>query len=316
MRSAMACGLLALLLAAGCLEGSGPGTTAPQPGGTATSTGGLGVPLPSGLPASGPTSLPASVPTSLPAQPGLPTSLHWNGTVDVEHSIYLLPWQTLTIAPGTVVRVHKLPDVPGTPWGPSADAYVIDHDDPTGRLGYRQSHFEIVGTLVGLGTVDAPIRFTSAADAPGYADWSQLVLMSGSRLENATVEFTHNGVNVQGDDVVVRHVVSHDALWACFDSYGSRTLFEDVEAYHCWHQAVGYKGDHPTTLRRAFLHDAKVGVNCEGGAQPGLAALTLRADAVDFAPDCPPADGVDRLPGDPDVPGGTYGGRLVYPFLG
>lgn len=280
-----------VVLAAGCVQGPStpPAASEPPPGASATDPG-------------------TSAATRAPADP-----LHWSGLVDLNASVLLLPWQTLRIDPGTTVRFHKLADVNGTAWTPQADAYIKDHNDPTGRVGYQQSHFMIYGQVVAVGTKGAPIRFTSASPRPEYADWNQIVLASGSRLENVTAAYSHDGINVHGDHVVLRNVVAHDSLWSCIDSFGTDESYDHVEAYHCWHQAVGFKGGGSARLVDAFLHDAQLAVNCEGGAQPVLLNVTTRAAEVALT--CP-GGATTTLAGTSDAAGGTYGGVLVYPYHG
>ncbi|MHB8632998.1 MAG: hypothetical protein ACYDBQ_03390 [Thermoplasmatota archaeon] len=262
-----------------------------------------------------PVARPIATPSSVASAPApVPDPWHWKGVVDVQQSIFVLPWDTLVIDPGTTIRFHALPDVNGTPWGPTSDGYVQEHNDPTGHVGYQASHFTIYGKIVAVGTQAQPIRFTSANATPGYADWDQLVLSSGSRLENVTVEYAHDGIDVQGDDVVLANVTAHDSLWSCIDVFGARARLRDVEAYHCWHQAVGFKGPGGGSLTNAFLHDSQVAVNCEDGANPTLAALRVRAAFM--APACPPVSGMTNLPGGADVAGGTYHGVLIYPYQG
>lgn len=263
-----------------------------------------------------------SLPSSAPS-PSSPTSsspapasdrLHWSGIVEVEQSMLFLPWETLTIAPGTTVRFHSLPDgdLRSTDWVPQADAYIKDHDDPTGREGYKQSHFSLTGRIHAVGTAAQPILFTSAEDRPGYADWNQLTLLSGSRLENVTTEYTHNGITILGDDVVLANVVARESLWSCIDVFGTRAVLRGIEAYHCWHSAVGFKGTGSNTLTDARTHDAMVGVNCENSAQPTLVRVTV--EAAGYAPGCP-AGAVTIVPRAADVAGGTYKGELVYPAV-
>lgn len=305
---ALATSVLLALLLAGC-EGTPPQGDAPAAATDASSTAAPELPQLPDAPA-----LPVT-PTTQPPAPAAPIPpsdpLHWSGTVDVTESRTILPWQALTIAPGTTVRFAKGTIVPGTDWMPQADAFIKDHNDPTGRVGYQQGHVELIGKVVAVGTRDAPIVFTSADPNPGYADWNKLVLLAGSRLENVTVAYSHNGITVQGDDVVLRNVTAHDSLWSCIDVFGARARLVDIEAYHCWHQAVGFKAHNGGSVAGAFLHDSTLSVNCEGGADPTLAGLTLRAARL--SPFCPPAVGTVQIPGGADTPGGTYDGALVYP---
>ena len=291
--------VLGVLLLAGCA-----GRPPPAPGPSTTAE----VPAPAPAPTTTPS--PAPPPAAEPADPW-----HWSGTVEVTESILVPPWQTLRIDPGTVVRFAKLPDgdLRATPWVAQADAYIKDHDDPTGREGYRASHFSITARIVALGTAERPILFTSAQPEPEYADWNQLVLLSGSRLENVTTEYSHNGINLRGDGIVLRHVTARESLWSCIDIYGDRVEMRWIEAYHCWHSAVGFKGPGDRLLADSFTHDAQVGINCESGAAPRLERV--RNAGAGIAPGCS-WDGIEHDPRPADVAGGTYGGLLIYPWQG
>lgn len=302
-------------LVAGCIQSP----SSPPSGADASSTSpeGTGAALTSSSPSSSApsSSAPSSiVPQAPPAAPDDP--LHWHGVVNVTSTVYLLPWQTLRIDPGTTIRFSKLPDGVGGDWIPEADAYIKDHNDPTGHTWYRQTHFMIYGKIEAIGTKESPIRFTSAAAKPEYADWNQLVLLGGSHMENVTAEYNHNGINVQGANVILRNIVEHDSLWSCIDSYAANVEMTNIEAYHCWHQAIGVKSTAASSdvVTDAFLHDSQVSVNCEDGAQPILQDLTIRAAFL--APACGPGLGTVQIPGGADVAGGTYGGVLVYPYQG
>lgn len=304
-----ACALLAASLA-GCQSPAAPDPAAPSDPEDGGST--LDPALPVGVPA-----LPgnASSTSSSTVAPAPSDRLHWSGVVDVTESMLFFPWETLTIAPGTVVRFHSSPDgdLRATPWVPQADAYIMDHDDPTGREGYKLSHPTLAGRIHAVGTAAQPILFTSAQETPGYADWNQLTLLSGSRLENVTTEYTHNGITIVGNDVLLANVVARESLWSCIDVFGTRVSLRGIEAYHCWHQAVGFKDKDGNTLTDAFLHDAQVGINCEGGAHPVVQDVRLEAAGV--AGTCDPsvhASVVMHLR-PVDVAGGTYKGELVYP---
>src|SRR3989344_1302736 len=121
----------------------------------------------------------------------------WSGTIRIAGDTLFLPWMTLTIKPGTKILFDKQSDISGTDWTEFADAYIKDHNDPTGRVGYGKSHFDLVARIRAIGEKEQPIIFTSAQDRPEYADWDQLVLFGGSRLEFTEVSYAHNGVNCE-----------------------------------------------------------------------------------------------------------------------
>ena len=236
----------------------------------------------------------------------------WSGTITVVQDTTFVPWVKLTIKPGTRVRFEKKPDGELTDWTEFADQYIKEHNDPTGRTGYNATHFMLVAKMVAVGTKDRPILFTSAQASPDYADWDQLVLLQGSRLENVEVEYAHNGVNIDGDNVAVRNSKIHDSLWSCIDIFSVENIIESNEVYHCWHQAIGVKVKGKNLLTKNDVHDAQLGVNCEFGADPEIRANRFAAAPIN--PECPPGENkiVERPP---DSPGGTYGGKLIYPSL-
>ncbi|MBI3495340.1 hypothetical protein HY065_01800 [Candidatus Berkelbacteria bacterium] len=90
----------------------------------------------------------------------------WSGTVTVTGDTRFALWVTLTITPGTKVLFQKNPDIPNTPWSKFADAYITDHNDPTGHTGYNKSHFDLAGKIIAVGTKEKPIIFTSAQAKP------------------------------------------------------------------------------------------------------------------------------------------------------
>lgn len=235
----------------------------------------------------------------------------WRGTITVTDDVFALPWVTLTLDPGTQVRFEKKPDVVGTDWTKYADAYITDHNDPTGKAGYGRTHFSIWGKVIARGTADEPIVLTSAQETPDYADWDQLILRSGSILDNVEVAYAHNGVNIDGKGVTIRNSKIHDSLWSCIDIFSTGTTIENNEIYHCWHQAVGVKVTGPNTISGNRIHDAQLSVNCENGADPIITKNAIAAAPLNQ--ECPASNDNTEVPGIPDTAGGTYGGRLIYP---
>ena len=237
----------------------------------------------------------------------------WSGTIRIAGDTLFLPWTTLIIKPGTKILFDKQSDISGTDWTEFADAYIKDHNDPTGRVGYGKSHFDLVARIRAIGGKEQPIIFTSAQDRPEYADWDQLVLFGGSRLEFTEVSYAHNGVNINGKNAIIRNSKIHDSLWSCIDIFSTGNLIENNEIYHCWHQAAGGKTPGPNIIRNNNIHDAQLGVNCENGANPTIENNKLSAAPIN--PDCPKGAGniIEERPR--DVPGGTYNNQLIYPAI-
>lgn len=235
----------------------------------------------------------------------------WEGTIRIVEDTYFAPWATLRIKPGTKVLFEKRHDVEGTEWTKYADEFIRKHGDPTGREGYGKTHYTLSGKISALGTKDSPIIFTSAQAKPEYADWDQLVLLGGSRLEYVELAYAHNGANIDGDGVVIRNSKLHDSLWSCIDIFSTDNLIENNEVYHCWHQGIGVKKAGANLIRNNYVHDAQLSVNCEYGAKPTISGNRFRAAPLN--PDCGEGSGNKEEPGEPDTIGGTYNGALIYP---
>lgn len=233
----------------------------------------------------------------------------WAGEILITGSVDFDRGASLTINPGTKVLFEKNQDIAGTDWTRWADEYIKGHNDPTGAEGYRESHFSITAKIIAVGTKEAPIIFTSAQIKKEYADWNTLVLLSDSRLENVELSFAHNGVNVEGENVIIKNSKIHDSLWSCIDVWSTGSVIEGNEIYHCWHQAIGFKTPGPNIARNNYIHDANSGVNCEFGANP-----EIKNNRFISAPySCPKGQNNEIIEGIADTEGGTYNGVLIYP---
>lgn len=236
----------------------------------------------------------------------------WSGKITVAGDVIFVPWVKLTVEPGTRVEFEKGQEITGTTWTKWADAYIKDHNDPTGREGYNESHYEITGKVIAKGTTQQPIVFTSPQLAPEYADWDQLVLLSGSILDNIELSFAHNGINIEGNNTVVKNSTIHDSLWSCIDVYGGNNTIENNTINHCWHQAVGVKKvKQSNIIKNNRIGNAQLSVNCELGATPIIENNTIKAAPLN--PDCGDGTGNKILDTPRDTTGGTYNGKLIYP---
>ena len=238
-------------------------------------------------------------------------SQQWDGIITVKSDTLFMPWTSLMVRPGTKVLFEQEPQEKGMTWTPYADVFIKEHNDPTGTKEYQRAHFGLTGKIIALGTPEAPILITSAREEPDYADWDQITLFKGSRLEYVQVSYAHNGVTVEGDGVVVRHSKFRDSLWSCVDIFSAGNTIENNEIYHCWHQAVGVKNHSGNIIRNNFIHDAWLGVNCEYGATPTI--IDNRFVAAPLTSDCPLGAGNTEETRPVDTRGGTYSGKLVYP---
>lgn len=238
-------------------------------------------------------------------------SQQWSGVITIAGDTVFAPWATLTIQPGTRVQFEKNADIPNTDWTKFADAYIKDHNDPTGRVGYGKSHFFLYGKIIATGTSNLPIQFTSAQNVPEYADWEQVIARSGSVFEYIDLAYAHNGLNIDGDNVVVRNSKIHNSLWSCVDVYGTGTLVAENEIFYCWHQAVGVKVPGENRITGNTIHDAQLFVNCEHGANPTIENNT--AIMAPINPECPEGSNNTITERPAQTKGGTYAEQLIYP---
>ena len=244
-------------------------------------------------------------------------SQRWSGTVTIIGDTLFMPWLTLTIEPGTKVwfkkeAMHDLGD-----WTKYADAYIKDHNDPTGHEGYEKSHYDLTARIIAIGTEESPISLTalgrqlSPDPSPKYAAWDQLSLFSGSHLSHVIVEDAHNGITIEGSDVIVENSRVDTSLWSCIDIFSTGNTIARNDISHCWHQAIGVKVPGLNMITENTIHDAQLSVNCENGADP-LINLNL-ISAAPLGSDCPKS--LDNIIEDrpADVPGGLFEGKLIYP---
>ncbi len=235
----------------------------------------------------------------------------WRGTIHIIGDTYFPPWNQLTLAPGTTILFEKEPDIENTDWLSHADAYIKDHNDPTGREGYSKTHYELYGKIIAQGTSDQPILFTSAQSKPEYADWDELILASNSILEHVELSYAHNGINLNGNNILIKNSNIHDSLWSCIDIFSTSNKITHNEIYHCWHQAIGVKLKGVNTIENNNIHDAQLGINCEFDANPTIRKNTFKSAPLNS--DCPKSEDNIEKPGKYDTLGGTYAGNLIYP---
>jgi len=108
---------------------------------------------------------------------GLTRDETWRGIVTVRGSVVVPKGVRLTILPGTTVRFER-----------------IDTDGD----GIGDSELYVEGELIAEGTVEEPIRFTSAEAAPGPKDWKYLFvnLSRKTSLSHCISEYAFSGVQI------------------------------------------------------------------------------------------------------------------------
>ena len=167
----------------------------------------------------------------------------WSGTIHVTGDIDVLEGTTLTILPGTVIKValtddqHKGSDEPLT-----GDIY-FPKDPP---FYFKQKiTITIHGILNAVGTPDNKIIFTSASENPTTYDWWGIDIFHG-RLEYAIVEYGQGNIQLQhSSDVVISNNVIRNSLGCCVCIGHSNQVSPQIlnnEIYNCGHEGIDLAG--------------------------------------------------------------------------
>lgn len=130
----------------------------------------------------------------------------WSGTISVTGDITVPKKVTLTIKPGTTIKIK-----------PSRDYQKLN-----------KIMFDISGRLLAEGAPKKLITFTSAAKKPQNGDWAMLHLSgkTKSRIKYAVVEFAQQGINLWNSDILISRSVirwnNWEGLYA--ESYSTPTI--------------------------------------------------------------------------------------------
>lgn len=165
----------------------------------------------------------------------------WSGRIHVTGDIDVIEGATLTILPGTIVKValtddqHKGRDEPVT-----GDIY-FPKDPPFYEK--EKITISILGTLNAIGTPDNMIVFTSESATPTTQDWGGLNIFHG-RLEYAIVEYAQYN-NIQHSDVVISNNIIRNSLGCCIGIGHSNQVSPQIlnnDIYNCGHEGIDYAG--------------------------------------------------------------------------
>ncbi|MBI1920957.1 MAG: right-handed parallel beta-helix repeat-containing protein [Geobacter sp.] len=110
----------------------------------------------------------------------------WQGEVLVEGALTVAPQATLTVGPGTVVRLRS----------------SQNSGAPDGML-------LIQGRLAAKGTTESPVLFTSAADQPAAGNWQGIVLLGSEKrniMENCRIEWAAVGLETGFSSLAMKEV--------------------------------------------------------------------------------------------------------------
>ena len=234
----------------------------------------------------------------------LPYDVLWSGTILVEGDVLVPSFFTLRTKPGTRV-VFQVQD--STKSGSAVrNEFASNMSDPTATDEYEQTHASLTARVVANGTT-----FTSGARKPGYADWSSLNLLDGSRLDGCLVEYNRGGIVVLGN-VSISGTEVHHSLWNCIETRGPLELSNST-VHHCWHNCILLAGEN-TSVRENEIRECYIGIQFMN------VSAVVRNNAIGGI--CKlfygPRGGVDMGNNEvnlaePDSFGGTYQDRIIYP---
>jgi len=166
----------------------------------------------------------------------------WSGTIDVTGDVDVMEGVTLTILPGTVIKVALTDDQHKGPDEPLTDIYFPK--DPPFYYKEKITIF-IRGVLNATGTPNKRIIFTSASENPTTYDWWGIDIFHG-RLEYAIVEYGQGNIGIQhSSDVVIANNIIRNSLGCCICIGHSNQVSPQIlnnDVYNCGHETVDYAG--------------------------------------------------------------------------
>lgn len=180
----------------------------------------------------------------------------WSGTINVTGDLFVDLASTLTIEPGTIIYVNTFDSAPEFSREVLPDGF--NDDDPTRLEEYDETHITIYGKIIALGTEENPIIFTSASDNPKIADWSQLNLGDGSRLDHVIVEYMRSP-GVDGDDVEITNSVFRHIMWGGISLGDKSPRIINNTIYDCGHEGIDVHGGEPY-IANNFIYDCNTGI--------------------------------------------------------
>jgi hypothetical protein len=165
----------------------------------------------------------------------------WSGEIKVTGDTEVKKGVTLTILPGTVVKVAAFSDDQrGGVDHPHDPPYPKDPD----RMETQSTQIIIRGVLNATGTPDKRIIFTSDNENPTTYDWDGLHISHG-RLEYATVEYARYNNFQESSDVIVANNVFRNILECCLCVGHSKPISPQIlnnDIYNCGHEGIDYAG--------------------------------------------------------------------------
>lgn len=167
------------------------------------------------------------------------TNQIWSGEIHVTGDVEVLPWSTLTILPGTVIKVAARSDDRHGGKDHPRDVNFPKDPDRT-----ETQSTAIRGRLNALGTAGNRIIFTSDSENPTTYDWDGLFITQG-KLEYVTVEYARYNSIQKSSDVVIANSIFRNSLECCICIGHSGPVSPQIlnnDIYNCGHECIDYAG--------------------------------------------------------------------------
>jgi len=239
----------------------------------------------------------------------------WRGDINVTGDVYLAWWAELTIEPGAKVVVANEDDqIAGQK--PSLNPDDIAANDPVNSTAYTRSHIEIRGRVQALGEAENPIVFTVLEPAEEYAAWQGLSLRDGSQLSNVKIDNVLTGIKTQAD-IYLDNISVERCLWNCiYIGKGSANINNSQFAL-AWHQAALVASDASPLFRECEFSRSAIGLKTVQLSAPVVIKSRFIDNVVavfmETAGEAKLEGNSLESPAGPQVPGGIFGGDIIYP---
>lgn len=198
----------------------------------------------------------------------------WEGNITVSGDLIVVPGVTLTVKPGTNVKVLANQADLSLVTMEDKDADAFTKGDPTadpkaGGNEYQKTHITIIiaGKIISKGTAEKPITFTSAAENPTYTDWWGINVMYGE-FEYTEISWCVNPLYAQNhfERLTLEHCyIAHS--WAAAlgwmepadgmtQSWVKYSTIED-----CGHEAIDTHSSGHLEIAYNLIQNSQVGLN-------------------------------------------------------
>ena len=169
----------------------------------------------------------------------------WSGEIRVIGDIWALPGVTVTIEPGTRVRVNTLGDqfnLHYLPWGLKSGLNTGEarFGVRNGELFWDENHkIQIrLSKLVAIGTKEQPVIFESNSPSPGSSDDFNIISFTSGIISHAQLS-NYRRMLLSGNDIVIRESEFSNILECalCIDGSSptiSTNLFSNTHRSHIW----------------------------------------------------------------------------------